>query len=73
MAVETNLKERKVDQISERLDKLKRRRIEIKPEPVKSKTQLPPPKMKMPDLGFLHFFGERALVCLYNTYYCYIE
>merc|ERR1711994_474843 len=49
MAVETNLKERKVDQISERLDKLKRRRIEIKPEPVKSKTQLPPPKMKMPD------------------------
>ena len=50
MAVETNLKERKVDQISERLDKLKRRRIEIKPEPAKSKTsQLPPPKMKMPD------------------------
>ena len=52
MAVETNLKERKVDQISERMDKLKRRRIEINPDHKerKSKAQQPPSKMmKMPD------------------------
>ena len=39
MAVESNIKERKIDPTSERLDKLKRRRIEIKPEKPKIPTE----------------------------------
>ena len=48
MAVESNIRERKVEQISERLEKLKRRRIELKPEP-KSTKKPKTTQLKMPD------------------------
>ena len=48
MAVESNIRERKVEQISERLEKLKRRRIELKPE-TKSTKKPSTTQLKMPD------------------------